>query len=144
MKAVIQRVNFARVRVEGKTVGEIGKGLLILAGFAPGDSEEDCLKAAKKIAALRIFSDENDKINLSLGDVGGEILCVSQFTLYADCSHGNRPSFTGAARPEEALPLYDFFCKALSDFAHTQKGIFGADMKVELENDGPFTLVINN
>ena len=144
MRTVIQRVNFARVRVDGKIVGEIGKGFLILAGFAAGDSEESCIKAAKKIGGLRIFSDENDKINLALKDVGGEILCISQFTLYADCAHGNRPSFTNAARPEIAEPLYDFFCDALNEYAHTERGIFGADMKVELENDGPFTLVIDN
>lgn len=144
MRTVIQRVNFARVRVDGKIVGEIGKGLLILAGFATEDSEESCVKAAKKIGGLRIFSDENDKINLALKDVGGEILCISQFTLYADCAHGNRPSFTDAARPEIAEPLYDFFCNALNGYAHTERGIFGADMKVELENDGPFTLVINS
>lgn len=144
MKTVIQRVNYARVRVDGRTVGEIGKGLLILAGFAPDDSEEDCLKAAKKIGGLRIFSDENDKINLSLKDVGGEILCISQFTLYADCAHGNRPGFSGAARPETAEPLYDFFCNALNEYAHTERGIFGADMKVELENDGPFTVMVNS
>ncbi|MDE7293191.1 MAG: D-tyrosyl-tRNA(Tyr) deacylase [Oscillospiraceae bacterium] len=144
MRTVIQRVNFARVRVDGKIVGEIGKGFLILAGFTDGDSEESCIKAAKKIGGLRIFSDENDKINLALKDVGGEILCISQFTLYADCAHGNRPSFTNAARPEIAEPLYDFFCDALNEYAHTERGIFGADMKVELENDGPFTLVIDN
>ncbi|MCM1578690.1 MAG: D-aminoacyl-tRNA deacylase [Ruminococcus sp.] len=143
MKTVIQRVNYARVRVEGEIVGEIGKGFLILAGFSPEDTEENCLKAAKKIGGLRIFSDENDKINLSLKDVGGEILCISQFTLCADCSRGNRPSFTAAARPETARPLYDFFCNALNEYAHTEKGIFGADMKVTLENDGPFTVEID-
>lgn len=142
MRAVIQRVNSASVTVDGRIVGQAGKGLLILSGFASGDREETVLKMAKKIAGLRIFSDENDKINLSLADVGGEILCISQFTLYADCSHGNRPSFTGAARPETAEPLYDFFCDALSAYAHTERGIFGADMKVSLENDGPFTVVI--
>ena len=96
----------------------------------------------KKIGGLRIFSDENDKINLSLADVGGEILCISQFTLYADCTHGYRPSFIKAARPETAQPLYDFFCAELEKYAHTERGIFGADMKVSLLNDGPFTVMI--
>lgn len=142
MKAVIQRVSFAKVEVNGKTVGEIGKGFLILAGFTDGDSEADCIRIAKKISGLRIFSDENDKINLSLGDVDGQVLCVSQFTLYADCSHGNRPSFINAARPEKAEPLYDFFCSELEKYVHTEKGIFGADMKVSLLNDGPFTVIL--
>ena len=113
MRAVVQRVSFAKVDVDGKTVGEIGKGFLILAGFTDGDTEADCIRIAKKICGLRIFSDENDKINLSLKDVDGHILCVSQFTLYADCTHGNRPSFINAARPEKAEPLYDFFCSEL-------------------------------
>ncbi len=142
MKAVIQRVSFAKVEVNGKTVGEIGKGFIILAGFTDGDSEADCIRIAKKISGLRIFSDENDKINLSLGDVNGQVLCVSQFTLYADCSHGNRPSFINAARPEKAEPLYDLFCSELEKYVHTEKGIFGADMKVSLLNDGPFTVIL--
>lgn len=142
MKTVIQRVTMAKVEVDGKTVGEIKNGFLVLAGFTHGDTKADCDRIAKKISGLRIFSDENDKINLSLRDVGGEILCVSQFTLYADCTHGNRPSFINAARPEEAQPLYDYFCAALSEYAHTEKGIFGADMKVLLLNDGPFTVII--
>lgn len=142
MKTVIQRVTEARVEVDGKVTGEIKKGFLVLVGFTHGDTEADCIKTAKKISGLRIFSDENDKINLSLKDVGGDILCVSQFTLYADCSHGNRPSFVNAARPELAEPLYDFFCRELEKYAHTERGIFGADMKVSLLNDGPFTVII--
>lgn len=142
MRTVIQRVTNASVDVDGKTVGSIGKGFLILAGFTDGDTEADCIRIAKKIGGLRIFSDENDKINLSLADVGGEILCISQFTLYADCTHGNRPSFVKAARPETAQPLYDFFCAELEKYAHTELGIFGADMKVSLLNDGPFTVMI--
>ena len=142
MRAVVQRVSFAKVEVDGKTVGEIGKGFLILAGFTDGDTEADCIRIAKKICGLRIFSDENDKINLSLKDVDGHILCVSQFTLYADCTHGNRPSFINAARPEKAEPLYDFFCSELEKNVHTERGIFGADMKVSLLNDGPFTVII--
>lgn len=142
MKTVIQRVTEARVEVDGKVTGEIKKGFLVLVGFTHGDTEADCIKTAKKISGLRIFSDENDKINLSLKDVGGDILCVSQFTLYADCSHGNRPSFVNAALPELAEPLYDFFCRELEKYAHTERGIFGADMKVSLLNDGPFTVII--
>lgn len=142
MRTIIQRVTSAYVDVDGKTVGRIGTGFLILVGFTDGDTESDCIRIAKKIGGLRIFSDENDKINLSLADVGGEILCISQFTLYADCTHGYRPSFIKAARPETAQPLYDFFCAELEKFAHTERGIFGADMKVSLLNDGPFTVMI--
>lgn len=142
MRTVVQRVTNAKVEVEGKTVGSIGKGFLVLAGFTHNDTEKDCVRCAKKIAGLRIFSDENGKINLSLKDVGGEILCISQFTLYADCCHGNRPSFTEAARPEAAEPLYELFCRELEKYVHTERGIFGADMKVSLLNDGPFTVII--
>lgn len=142
MRAVVQRVTQAKVEVDGKVTGEIKKGFLVLVGFTHGDTEADCIMVAKKISGLRIFSDENDKINLSLKDVEGDILCVSQFTLYADCSHGNRPSFTNAARPDLAEPLYEFFCKELEKYAHTERGIFGADMKVSLLNDGPFTVII--
>ncbi|MGN0667188.1 MAG: D-aminoacyl-tRNA deacylase [Huintestinicola sp.] len=143
MRVLVQRVTEASVTVEGKTVGEIGCGFLLLAGFSPDDTKEDCIRIAKKIGGLRIFSDENDKINLSLADVGGEILCVSQFTLYADCSHGYRPSFTGAARPETAEPLYEFFCQELRRYVNkVDMGIFGADMKVSLLNDGPFTVLL--
>ena len=142
MRTVIQRVTQASVTVDGNTVGSIGKGFLVLAGFTDGDTEADCIRIAKKISGLRIFSDENDKINLSLKDVDGEVLCISQFTLYADCTHGNRPSFINAARPETAEPLYDFFCKELQKYVHTERGIFGADMKVSLLNDGPFTVIV--
>ncbi len=142
MRAVIQRVTEAKVEVDGKITGEIKNGFLVLVGFTAGDSKADCDRIAKKISGLRIFSDENDKINLSLKDVGGDVLCVSQFTLYADCSHGNRPSFVNAARPEEAEPLYDYFCGALSEYVRVERGIFGADMKVSLLNDGPFTVII--
>lgn len=142
MRTIIQRVTSASVDVDEKTVGRIGTGFLILVGFTDGDTEADCIRIAKKIGGLRIFSDENDKINLSLADVGGEILCISQFTLYADCTHGYRPSFIKAARPETAQPLYDFFCAELEKYAHTERGIFGADMKVSLLNDGPFTVMI--
>lgn len=142
MRAVVQRVTQAKVEVDGKVTGEIKNGFLVLVGFTHGDTEADCIRVAKKISGLRIFSDENDKINLSLKDVEGDLLCVSQFTLYADCSHGNRPSFTNAARPDLAEPLYEIFCKELEKYAHTERGIFGADMKVSLLNDGPFTVII--
>ncbi|MBQ7784115.1 MAG: D-tyrosyl-tRNA(Tyr) deacylase [Oscillospiraceae bacterium] len=142
MKVVVQRVTHASVTVDGNITGEIGCGFLLLAGFTDGDTTADCDRIAKKISGLRIFSDENDKINLSLKDVGGEILCISQFTLYADCTHGNRPSFTAAARPDTASPLYDYFCDELNKYVHTERGIFGADMKVELLNDGPFTVIL--
>ena len=143
MKAVIQRVNFANVKVDGETVGEIGKGFLILFGAAEGDTKEDADRLAAKIANMRIFSDENDKINLSLKDVGGDILCVSQFTLCADCRKGNRPSFTTAMPPADADVMYDYFCKKCEEQAECKvgRGVFGADMKVSLENDGPFTIV---
>lgn len=142
MRTVIQRVTEASVTVDGKITGQIGRGFLVLVGITDSDTEADCVRIAKKISGLRIFSDLNDKINLSLKDVEGEILCVSQFTLYADCTHGNRPSFTAAARPEKAEPLYEFFCSELEKYVHVEKGIFGADMKVSLLNDGPFTVII--
>lgn len=123
--------------------GKIGKGYLVLLGIGADDTEEDCRRLADKIINLRIFSDENDKINLSLSDVDGELLVVSQFTLYADCRKGNRPNFIQAAKPEKAEVLYNYFtdyCR--SKGKHTETGIFGADMKVELLNDGPFTIVL--
>ena len=123
--------------------GSIKKGLLVFIGVGDGDSENDCKRLADKIINLRIFSDENDKINLSLKDVNGELLIVSQFTLYADCKKGNRPNFTQAAKPDIANALYEFFvdyCKNLVPVVET--GIFGADMKVKLLNDGPFTIVL--
>ena len=144
MKALIQRVNYARVVVDGETVGEIEKGFLVLLGAGHGDSEADCEKLADKLCRLRIFADENDKTNLALADVGGDILCVSQFTLYADCRKGNRPSFTSAGAPERSNELYEYFCKCCDDriSGKVEKGIFGADMKVSLENDGPFTVML--
>ena len=144
MRAVIQRVNHASVKADGETVGQIGKGYLILFGAADGDTKEDADKLCAKIIGLRIFSDENDKINLSLGDVGGDILCVSQFTLLADCRKGNRPSFIGAMAPDEADMLYSYFCERCEELSgrRVQRGVFGADMKVSLENDGPFTIVL--
>ena len=143
MRVVVQRVINASVEVDGQICGSIKKGLLVFIGVGDGDSETDCKRLADKIINLRIFSDENDKINLSLKDVNGELLIVSQFTLYADCKKGNRPNFTQAAKPDIANALYEFFvdyCKNLVPVVET--GIFGADMKVKLLNDGPFTIVL--
>lgn len=143
MKIVIQRVAHAKVEVDGSTVGEIGRGFLILFGAAIGDTEADAARLAAKIAKLRIFEDDNGKTNLSIKDVSGDILSVSQFTLLADCSHGNRPSFINAAAPKEANALYEFFNDELRNCGlRVETGIFGADMKVSLLNDGPFTVVL--
>lgn len=143
MKVVIQRVKNASVKVEGKIVGEIEKGFLVLLGIKVGDTKQKADYLIKKVCNLRVFSDENDKMNLGLKDVNGKLLIVSQFTLYGDCSDGNRPSFIEAARPEEAIPLYEYFCeKCTQNGIEVQRGIFGADMKVELLNDGPVTIVI--
>lgn len=144
MKAVIQRVTNASVTVDNKVIGEIGKGFLILLGAGTGDTEKDAKKLADKILSMRIFSDENDKINLSLNDVDGEVLIVSQFTLYADCRKGNRPSFVNACEPVEANRLYEYFVSLFQGkVKNVQKGQFGADMKVQLLNDGPFTIILN-
>lgn len=145
MRIILQRVNSASVSIDGKITGQIGKGYLILIGISPDDTKEKCIKMAEKIKNLRIFPDENDKINLSIGDVGGSVLVVSQFTLYADCKKGNRPSFVNAAKPDFAKEMYEHFLKICKDmFENTQCGVFGADMKVSLENDGPFTLFLES
>ena len=142
MRLVIQRVNHASVKVDGSVVGSIGKGLLILLGIADGDTKEMADRYIKKLSGLRIFEDENGKTNLSLTDVGGEVMVVSQFTLYADCRKGNRPSFVKAGAPDFANEMYEYFKKGCADtFGSVQYGVFGADMKVELENDGPFTVL---
>ena len=143
MKVVIQRVKYASVKVDEKIVGEIEKGFLVLIGIKVGDTKEHADYLVKKLCNLRVFTDENDKMNLSLKDVGGKLLIVSQFTLYANCNDGNRPSFIEAARPEEAIPLYEYFCDECAKRGfEVQKGIFGADMKVQLLNDGPVTIII--
>lgn len=143
MKIVLQRVTSASVKVDGNTVGKIDKGFLILFGVGQDDTEEECRRLADKISGLRIFSDENDKINLDLESVGGSLLVVPQFTLYADCRKGNRPNFIQAAKPDEANRLYEYFVEYLrSKGKHVETGSFGADMKVELLNDGPFTLIL--
>jgi D-tyrosyl-tRNA(Tyr) deacylase len=143
VRAVCQRVSEARVRVAGDIVGEIGAGLCVLLGVARGDSEADAERLGAKIARLRIFADEDGRFDRSLVDIGGSALVVSQFTLLADTAKGNRPSFTGAAPPEEAEALYERFCQGLRDLGiPVQQGAFGASMAVELVNDGPVTIVL--
>ena len=144
MKAVIQRVRHASVDVDGQTVGSCGHGLMILLGVADGDSWEEGNVLLQKILKLRIFEDENGKMNRSIQDVGGEMLVISQFTLLANCRHGNRPDFFGAAKPDIANQLYErFVAEASAVLSHVGHGIFGADMKVSLLNDGPVTIVLD-
>lgn len=144
MKLVIQRVKEAKVEVEEKMVGEIGTGFLVLLGVSEEDTKEKADYLVKKLCQLRVFTDENDKMNLALKDVGGELLIVSQFTLYADTTSGNRPSFIQAAKPEKANELYEYFCDQCEQKygIKVEKGIFGADMQVSLLNDGPVTILI--
>ena len=145
MKAVIQRVKSASVRVDGQTVGECAEGLMILLGVARGDCEDDARLLATKICNLRIFTDENDKMNLSVKMVDGEALVISQFTLMANYRHGNRPDFLESAPPDEANRLYEYFVSLMSDeLKHVGKGIFGAHMEVGLVNDGPVTIVMDS
>lgn len=146
MKAVIQRVKYATVKVDNKIIGECKQGFMILLGVIDGDTENDADKLIKKIPVLRIFEDENGKMNKSLLDIDGEILVVSQFTLAADCSHGRRPSFTASASPDIANELYEYFVGELktAGIKSVQTGEFGADMAVELLNDGPVTIVLDS
>lgn len=145
MRAVIQRVNFSSVEVGGKIVGEIKQGLNVLLGVGEGDAMTDVEYMSEKICGLRIFEDADEKMNLSLQDVGGEMLCISQFTLFGDVRKGKRPSFTSAAKPEEANVLYEAFVAAVeAKGIHVQKGIFGADMKVDIQNDGPVTILLDS
>lgn len=146
MKAVIQRVKYATVKVDNKIIGECKQGFMILLGVIDGDTENDADKLIKKIPVLRIFEDENGKMNKSLLDIEGEILVVSQFTLAADCSHGRRPSFTASAPPDIANELYEYFVGKLktAGVKSVQTGEFGADMAVELLNDGPVTIVLDS
>lgn len=145
MKIVIQRVSEASVKVEGKIVGKIGKGLLLLVGVDENDEKTDADWLVQKVLNLRIFGDEEDKLNLSVKDISGEILCISQFTLIADYKKGNRPSFIKAAKPDKAVPLFDYFKQEISKSGlKTESGIFGADMKVSLINDGPVTIVMDS
>ena len=146
MRVVIQRVSEAAVKIDGTIVGEISKGLLILLGIAQEDTEQDALYLIQKLINLRIFSDADGKMNLSVQDCGGGLLVVSQFTLYTDTKKGNRPSYIRAARPEQAIPLYEFFLRELQKQFQgpIQTGQFGADMKVSLINDGPVTIIIDS
>lgn len=142
MRAVVQRVKEASVSVQNNTVGKIDQGFLVYLGIHADDNEEKVLKMAQKIHALRVFEDENGKMNLPLDQVHGKILAISQFTLYGDTKGNNRPSFINAARPEKAEPLYDLFCHHLEKDHTVEKGLFGADMKVFSINDGPVTIII--
>ena len=143
MKIVLQRVSSAKVEVAENTVGSIKTGFLVLFGAGENDTKADADRLAKKVCALRIVEDENGKINRSLSDVNGSLLVISQFTLYADCSHGNRPSFMNAMKPDEAIELYDYFCEQCKKYVPiVEKGIFGEDMKVSLVNEGPFTITL--
>ena len=145
MKFVIQRVSHASVTVHEKTIGRINQGYLVLIGVGKEDTREDADRLVKKMIGLRIFSDENGKINKSLKDVNGELLLVSQFTLYADCRHGNRPGFIEAAGPDMANELYEYIIESCKkEVAVVEQGEFGADMKVELLNDGPFTILLES
>lgn len=143
MKIVIQRVTRASVSVDGEIKGQIGNGFLVLLGVGAEDTEAECERLSAKLINLRIFSDSDGKTNLSLRDVGGELLIISQFTLYADCRKGNRPNFLMAKEPKEAERLYEYFTELCRrDVSVVQTGVFGADMKVDLLNDGPFTIIL--
>lgn len=147
MKFVIQRVTKASVTVDGEVVGSIGNGFMVLIGIAQNDTKEIAVKLVRKMTGLRIFDDENGKTNLSPADVGGSLLLISQFTLYADCRKGFRPSFINAGAPAMANELYEYIveqCRNCGGIADVQTGIFGADMKVELLNDGPFTIILDS
>ncbi len=144
MRAVLTRVKSASVAIDGETVGEIGQGFLILLGIGPEDTEEKCRYLAEKALSLRIFEDENGKMNLGLADVGGQVLVVSQFTLYGNCRKGRRPSFTDAANPQLGNALYEKFLACCEELGYPpQHGQFGADMQVESVNDGPVTLILD-
>lgn len=144
MRAVLTRVKHASVSVDGKVIGRIGEGFLVLLGVTHEDTEAQAVKLADKLTGLRIFEDENEKMNRSLADVGGELLIVSQFTLYANCKKGRRPEFLSAARPEVAIPLYEKFVQLCRDKGfHTETGEFGAYMQVDSLNDGPLTIILD-
>ena len=143
MRAVVQRVKKTTLRVDGELISEIPFGLTVFLGVKVGDTEKEAAYIAKKVAGMRIFEDENGKMNLSVKDVGGEVLMVSQFTLYGDATKGNRPSFTLAERPEQAEALYEYAVKELASYGVTvKKGVFGADMQIEQNNDGPVTILL--
>ena len=143
MRLVVQRVKHASVSVDGNVVGKIGNGYMVLVGITDTDTKDTCDYLAEKLINLRVFDDENDNMNYNLEKVNGELLIISQFTLYADASKGNRPSFIKAAKPEISKPLYEYFCEACEKKnVHVERGIFRADMKVELLNDGPVTIIL--
>ncbi len=144
MRAVVQRVKRASVQVDGRTVGAVGAGLLVFLGIAPGDGEADIAYIVKKCTGLRVFEDENGKMNKSVLDTGGGVLLISQFTLHGDARKGNRPSFSSAAPPETAIPLYEKTIAAFRELLPVETGIFGADMQVELINDGPVTILLDS
>lgn len=145
MKFVIQRVTHANVSVDNQILGEISKGLLVFIGVTHTDTKEIADKMVKKLVNMRIFQDENDKTNLALADVNGQLLLISQFTLYADCKKGNRPSFVNAGKPDMANDLYEYIIECCKESVPVvEKGSFGADMKIELLNDGPFTIVLDS
>ena len=145
MRAVIQRVTASSVRVDGELKGNIGKGFNVLLGVMQGDTEAQAELLARKISTLRVFEDENEKMNLDIHDVNGSVLAISQFTLCADLKKGNRPSFFPSAPPDEAEKLYDYFCRCLeaNGISKVERGVFGADMKVEIHNDGPVTILMD-
>ena len=144
MRVIVQRSKNSKVTIDGKVNGEIDKGYVLLVGFTEGDNETIIDKMINKIINLRIFEDDNGKINLSITDIGGSILSISQFTLYANCKEGRRPSFIEALNPTDASKLYDIFNEKLKKVIHTETGIFGADMKVEIYNDGPVTIILDS
>ncbi len=144
MKVVVQKVTYSSVTVDGKLINEINNGLNVLVGFTSGDSSKEIDYLVNKIVNLRIFDDENGVMNKSVKDIGGSILLISQFTLYGDASKGNRPSYVKALGGEEASPLYDEMTKKLNDIVPTYTGVFGADMKVVIHNDGPATIIIES
>ena len=144
MRSVLQVVKSAKLFIDNKLYSSIGRGFLILVGFSSDDTENDVKKMMDKLLGLRIFQDEFGKTNLSLDDVNGEVTIVSQFTLYADVKKGRRPSFTNSAHPSISSPLYDFTINYVSSFRKCEKGVFGADMQIELVNDGPFTLMVDS
>ena len=145
MRVIVQRVQSSRVEIDREVSGEIGQGLMVLLGITEGDGQEQCDFLADKLVHLRIFTDEQEKMNLSLQDINGEMLIVSQFTLYGDCKKGRRPSFVAAARPETAVPLYEYFIDAVKrqGVKKVATGQFGADMQVYIQNDGPVTLMLD-
>jgi len=146
MRVIVQRTSRAEVRIDGEVVGRIGKGFMLLVGVTDGDTQAEADYLAGKVARMRVFEDAEGKMNLALADVAGEVLSISQFTLYADCRKGNRPSFIRAARPETAEPLYDYFNRVLREQygLNVATGRFGADMKVDFVNDGPVTVILDS